>query len=177
MLDNYRSHVEERAAEGVVAKPLDAQQTADLVELLKNPPTGEEEFILDLLVNRVPAGVDDAPKVRAIPIDGLFECRRRRVDDPLLEGHPPIASPAQSCGRSPGAGHRREHRSSALFSEIESLPAFTPESKQLRGRYRPNRRFSLVKPATLGLYEQRIDAVHSSRHGSLQPPALLRTGD
>ncbi|WP_210396348.1 bifunctional aconitate hydratase 2/2-methylisocitrate dehydratase [Motiliproteus sediminis] len=65
MLEAYRKHVEERAAEGVPAKPLDAEQTAALVELLKNPPAGEEEFILDLLTNRVPAGVDQAAYVKA----------------------------------------------------------------------------------------------------------------
>ncbi len=65
MLEAYRKHVEERAAEGVPAKPLDADQTAALVDLLKNPPAGEEEFILDLLENRVPAGVDEAAYVKA----------------------------------------------------------------------------------------------------------------
>ena len=57
MLEAYRKHVEERAAEGVPPKPLDPEQTAALVELLKNPPAGEEDFLLDLLTNRVPAGV------------------------------------------------------------------------------------------------------------------------
>jgi len=65
MLEHYRKHVEERAAEGIVPKPLDAQQTAALVELIKNPPAGEEAFILDLLANRIPAGVDDAAYVKA----------------------------------------------------------------------------------------------------------------
>ncbi|HEK2897958.1 TPA: bifunctional aconitate hydratase 2/2-methylisocitrate dehydratase [Proteus mirabilis] len=65
MLEEYRKHVAERAAEGVVPKPLDATQTAALVELLKNPPKGEEEFLLDLIVNRVPAGVDEAAYVKA----------------------------------------------------------------------------------------------------------------
>ncbi len=65
MLEAYRKHVEERAAEGVPAKPLDADQTAALIDLLKNPPAGEEEFILDLLENRVPAGVDEAAYVKA----------------------------------------------------------------------------------------------------------------
>lgn len=54
MLEEYRKHVAERAAEGIVPKPLDATQMAALVELLKNPPKGEEEFLLDLLINRVP---------------------------------------------------------------------------------------------------------------------------
>ncbi|OEF24615.1 bifunctional aconitate hydratase 2/2-methylisocitrate dehydratase [Vibrio rumoiensis] len=65
MLEAYRKHVAERAAEGIVAKPLDAEQVAALVELLKNPPKGEEEFILDLLINRIPPGVDEAAYVKA----------------------------------------------------------------------------------------------------------------
>ncbi|SIQ07700.1 bifunctional aconitate hydratase 2/2-methylisocitrate dehydratase [Marinobacterium stanieri] len=65
MLEAYRKHVEERAAEGVPAKPLDPEQTSALVELLKNPPAGEEEFLVDLLSNRVPAGVDQAAYVKA----------------------------------------------------------------------------------------------------------------
>ncbi len=65
MLEAYRQHVEERAAEGVVPKPLNAEQVNELVELLKNPPAGEEAFIVDLLENRVPAGVDDAAYVKA----------------------------------------------------------------------------------------------------------------
>ncbi len=65
MLEEYRKHVAERAAEGIVAKPLDANQMAALVELLKNPPAGEEEFLLDLLINRVPPGVDEAAYVKA----------------------------------------------------------------------------------------------------------------
>ncbi len=65
MLEEYRKHVAERAAEGVVPKPLDATQTAVLVELLKSPPKGEEEFLLDLIVNRVPPGVDEAAYVKA----------------------------------------------------------------------------------------------------------------
>lgn len=65
MLEAYRKHVEERAAEGVVPKPLDAEQVAGLVELLKNPPQGEEEVILDLLENRIPPGVDEAAYVKA----------------------------------------------------------------------------------------------------------------
>ncbi|PAU87458.1 bifunctional aconitate hydratase 2/2-methylisocitrate dehydratase [Pseudomonas sp. WN033] len=65
MLEAYRKHVEERAAQGVVPQPLNAEQTAGLVELLKNPPAGEEEFLLDLLTNRVPPGVDEAAYVKA----------------------------------------------------------------------------------------------------------------
>jgi aconitate hydratase 2/2-methylisocitrate dehydratase len=65
VLEEYRKHVAERAAMGIVAKPLDATQMAALVELLKNPPAGEEEFLLDLLINRVPPGVDEAAYVKA----------------------------------------------------------------------------------------------------------------
>ncbi|ROZ82271.1 bifunctional aconitate hydratase 2/2-methylisocitrate dehydratase [Pseudomonas neustonica] len=65
MLEAYRKHVEERAALGIVPQPLNAEQTAGLVDLLKNPPAGEEEFLLDLLTNRVPPGVDEAAYVKA----------------------------------------------------------------------------------------------------------------
>ena len=65
MLEEYRNHVEERAAEGIVPKPLNADQVAGLVELLKNPPAGENAFLLDLLTNRIPAGVDEAAYVKA----------------------------------------------------------------------------------------------------------------
>jgi aconitate hydratase 2/2-methylisocitrate dehydratase len=65
MLEQYRKHVAERAAEGVAPKPLDAVQVAALVELLKHPPAGEAEFLLDLLSYRIPAGVDEAAYVKA----------------------------------------------------------------------------------------------------------------
>ena len=65
MLASYRQHVAERAALGIPPLPLSAQQTADLIELLKSPPAGEDEVLLDLFTHRVPAGVDDAAKVKA----------------------------------------------------------------------------------------------------------------
>ncbi len=65
MLDVYRKHIAERAQMGIVPLPLSEQQTADLVELLKNPPAGEEAFVMDMLVNRVPSGVDQAAYVKA----------------------------------------------------------------------------------------------------------------
>jgi len=65
MLEQYRTHVTERAAHGLPPLPLDAQQVAALVELLKNPPKNEEELLLDLLTNRVPPGVDEAAYVKA----------------------------------------------------------------------------------------------------------------
>lgn len=65
MLEAYRKHVEERALEGVPPQALNADQTAALVDLLKNPPQGEEEFLVDLITNRVPPGVDEAAYVKA----------------------------------------------------------------------------------------------------------------
>jgi len=65
MLEAYRHHLAERAALGIPPLPLTAQQAADVIELLKAPPAGEAEFLVDLISNRVPAGVDDAAKVKA----------------------------------------------------------------------------------------------------------------
>ena len=65
MLEAYRQHVAERAALGIPPLPLSKQQTQALVELLQTPPAGEEAFLVDLLTHRVPAGVDDAAKVKA----------------------------------------------------------------------------------------------------------------
>ena len=82
MLEAYRQHVEERAAEGVPPKPLNAEQVAALVELLKNPPAGEEEFILDLLTNRVPPGVDEAAYVKA---GFLTAIAKGEAESPLID--------------------------------------------------------------------------------------------
>ncbi|QPG05207.1 bifunctional aconitate hydratase 2/2-methylisocitrate dehydratase [Salinimonas marina] len=65
MLEEYRKHVEERAAQGIPPKALNAEQVASLVELLKNPPKGEEENLLELISERVPPGVDEAAYVKA----------------------------------------------------------------------------------------------------------------
>jgi len=65
MLEAYRQHAAERGALGIPALPLNKQQTEELVELLKAPPAGEEDFLVELLTYRVPAGVDDAAKVKA----------------------------------------------------------------------------------------------------------------
>ncbi|QFT84866.1 Aconitate hydratase 2 [Halomonas sp. THAF12] len=82
MLEAYRQHVEERAQAGVPPKPLNAEQTAALVELLKNPPAGEEEAILDLLTNRVPPGVDEAAYVKA---GFLTAIARGEAESPLID--------------------------------------------------------------------------------------------
>ncbi|UYG01418.1 bifunctional aconitate hydratase 2/2-methylisocitrate dehydratase [Halomonas sp. GD1P12] len=82
MLEAYRQHVEERAAEGVPPKPLNAEQTAALIELLKNPPAGEEEFVLDLLTNRIPPGVDEAAYVKA---GFLTAVAKGETESPLVD--------------------------------------------------------------------------------------------
>ena len=64
-LDEYNAHVEERAAEGIAPKPLDAKQVSELVAQLESPPAGEETVLLDLFENRVPPGVDEAAYVKA----------------------------------------------------------------------------------------------------------------
>jgi len=65
MLESYRSHVAERGALGIPPLPLSAKQTEALIALLRDPPAGEETFLVDLLTHRVPAGVDDAARIKA----------------------------------------------------------------------------------------------------------------
>nr|WP_283108349.1 bifunctional aconitate hydratase 2/2-methylisocitrate dehydratase [Shewanella electrodiphila] len=81
VLEAYRKHVAERAAEGVVPKPLDAQQVAELVKLVETPPAGEEAVILDLLENRIPPGVDEAAYVKAAFLDAVA---KGTVSSPIL---------------------------------------------------------------------------------------------
>ena len=65
MLKDYKNHVQERLQQGIPPLPLNAEQVSELVELLKFPPEGEEDYILDLITNRTPAGVDPAAYVKA----------------------------------------------------------------------------------------------------------------
>ncbi len=65
MLEAYRQHSTERAALGIPPLPLNAKQVAELIEIIKNPPAGEGDFLVDLISHRVPAGVDNAAKVKA----------------------------------------------------------------------------------------------------------------
>jgi aconitate hydratase 2/2-methylisocitrate dehydratase len=64
-LADYRAAAAERQALGVPALPLSAEQTAALTELLSAPPAGEEPFLLELLSERIPPGVDEAAYVKA----------------------------------------------------------------------------------------------------------------
>ncbi|WP_089725949.1 bifunctional aconitate hydratase 2/2-methylisocitrate dehydratase [Modicisalibacter muralis] len=82
MLEAYRQHVEERAAEGVPPKPLNSEQTATLVELLKNPPTGEEQALLELITDRVPPGVDEAAYVKAGFLTAIV---KGEAESPLID--------------------------------------------------------------------------------------------
>ena len=81
MLEEYRRHAAERAAQGIPPKPLDAAQAIALVELLKSPPAGEEAFLLDLLENRVPPGVDEAAQVKA---EFLARVAKGAIKSPLI---------------------------------------------------------------------------------------------
>ena len=65
MLDAYREHVAERAAQNIPPAPLSPEQVAALVELIQAPPAGEESFLIELLTERVPPGVDEAAYVKA----------------------------------------------------------------------------------------------------------------
>lgn len=81
MLEAYRTAAIEREVLGIPPLPLTAKQTEELVELLKNPPQGEETFLVDLLSHRVPPGVDDASKVKASFLGAIAE---KTVSSPLI---------------------------------------------------------------------------------------------
>jgi len=82
VLEAYREHVAERAALGIPPKPLNAEQTAALVELLKNPPAGEEDTLVELLENRIPPGVDEAAYVKAAFLTAIV---KGETASPLLD--------------------------------------------------------------------------------------------
>src|SRR5688572_24605602 len=82
MLESYRQHVRERAAAGIVPLPLLARQVRELCELLVQPPPGEEAFLLDLLTERVPPGVDGAAQVKAEFLTGVAN---GSIKSPLID--------------------------------------------------------------------------------------------
>ncbi len=82
MLEVYRQHVAERSDQGIPPKPLSPEWTAALVDLLKNPPAGEEVFLLDLIANRVPPGVDEAAYVKASFLSALV---KGEASSPLID--------------------------------------------------------------------------------------------
>ncbi|MCC5670674.1 bifunctional aconitate hydratase 2/2-methylisocitrate dehydratase [Nostoc sp. CHAB 5784] len=81
MLESYRKHVAQRAALGIPPLPLDAKQTSELCELLKNPPKGQEEILLHLLRDRVSPGVDPAAYVKA---GFLTAIAKKEIISPLV---------------------------------------------------------------------------------------------
>ena len=82
MLEAYREHTRERGQQGIPPLALNAAQVAELVELVKNPPAGEEAYILDLLTNNVPPGVDDAAYVKAA---FLADVAKGSASSPILD--------------------------------------------------------------------------------------------
>ncbi len=81
MIEEYKAHVAEREAEGLPPLPLNTSQTAQLIDLLKTPVPQEGEFLLDLLTNRVPPGVDEAAYVKAA---FLADVAKKTVSSPLI---------------------------------------------------------------------------------------------
>ncbi len=81
VLEAYRKHVAERAAESIPPKPLNSEQVTGLVDLLKNPPAGEEEYLLNLLENRIPPGVDEAAYVKAGFLSAIV---KGQAESPLI---------------------------------------------------------------------------------------------
>ena len=82
MLKEYKAHVKERAKLGITPLPLNAEQVASLVEIIKEPPSGEEDFVLDLLTNRTPAGVDPAAYVKAA---FLTDVAKGEANSPIID--------------------------------------------------------------------------------------------
>src|SRR5215204_2868023 len=115
MLQAYVEHVAERAALGIPPLPLSAKQTADLIELIKSAPAKEEAFLLDLLVQRVPPGVDDAAKVKAsflaavahgdIPVPLISRVRATELLGTMVGGYnvKPLIDLVDDAGVAPAA--------------------------------------------------------------------------
>ena len=81
MLTDYRKHQDERQLQGIPALALNSEQVTDLVALIKDPPPEEEEFILDLFINRIPAGVDQAAYIKAA---FLADVAKSNLKTPLI---------------------------------------------------------------------------------------------
>lgn len=88
MLKAYEAHVLERASQQLPPLPLNAEQVAELVDLLKAPPAGQETLLLDLLENRIPAGVDQAAYVKAA---FLADVAKGVASSPLLSAEKAVA--------------------------------------------------------------------------------------
>ncbi len=73
LIEDYKKHTEERAQLGVPPLPLNASQTAELVELLKQDSIAEKDYALELFEEKVPAGVDDAAYVKAAFLNDIIQ--------------------------------------------------------------------------------------------------------
>lgn len=88
MIEEYLAHVEERKSQNLPPLPLTAEQVATLVELLKNPPAGQHELLLELLENRIPAGVDQSAYVKAA---FLADIAKGEASSPLISADKAVA--------------------------------------------------------------------------------------
>jgi aconitate hydratase 2/2-methylisocitrate dehydratase len=79
--EEYYSHAAERAEEGIPPLALSQEQTAEVIELLKNPPAGKEDELVDLITNRVNPGVDPAAQLKA---EFLFQVAHGEESTPLI---------------------------------------------------------------------------------------------
>jgi len=123
VLKTYHQHVEERAQQGIPPKSLSAEQTAQLVELLKKPELGTEQELMDLISNRVPAGVDDAAYVKA---GFLAALAKGETESPLISPKKAI----QLLGTMLG-GYNIEALINALKDDALAPTAITALSKTL----------------------------------------------
>ena len=73
VIEEYKKHTKERAELGVPPLPLTAAQTAELVELLKQVPLVEEEYLMDLFTNHINPGVDEAAYVKAAFLNDIVQ--------------------------------------------------------------------------------------------------------
>jgi len=149
VLEAYRSHVQERAAQGIVPKPLSAEWTAQLVELLKNPPAGEEAFLVDLISNRVPPGVDEAAYVKAAFLSAIV---RGEASSPLMDRAHALTLLGNMLG-----GYNIETMVDALDdAELGALAA-----EQLKG--------------TLLMFDAFHDVVEKHRNGNAHASAVMQS--
>jgi len=81
MLESYREHLKQRESLGIPPLPLDEGLTRAVCEMLLDPDAGEPDFLVGLLKDRVPPGVDPAAKVKAEFLAGVVE---RRVTSPFI---------------------------------------------------------------------------------------------
>jgi len=149
VLEAYRSHAAERAAQGIPPKPLNPEQTAALVELLKNPPAGEEQFLLDLITNRVPPGVDEAAYVKA---GFLTAITKGEAQSPLIDR----SKAAQLLGMMLGG-----YNIDALVELLDDKDLGTIAAKELKH--------------TLLMFDRFHDVVEKAKAGNANAQAVLQS--